>query len=136
MVDLVAPPDAEAAVVAYLNAALTARGDGARASTRVPDERPARFVRVTLTGTSTRSVVHSEAQVTIECWDLDSAAAAGLSRVVYALMCAMDTSDGYVPQGPRGWVGGPVYLEDPTARVPRYVMTPLVRTRARTLEDA
>jgi len=131
--DLTAPPDAEAITIAYLNSALTARGDTARARTRVPDQRPARFVRVSLTGTTPRSVAHTDAQVTIECWDTDSAAAADLARIVYALMCAMDTPDGHVPQGPNGWAGGPVYLEDPTARVPRYVMTPIVRTRVHTL---
>lgn len=131
--ELTAPPDAEAIAVGYLNPELAARGDEARASTRVPNPRPARFVRVSLTGTTPRSVAHADAQVTIECWDTDSAAAAELARTVYALMCAMDTPDGHVPQGPAGWVGGPVYLEDPTAGIPRYVMTPIVRTRNATL---
>ncbi|NKY08944.1 hypothetical protein [Cellulomonas hominis] len=131
--DLTAPPDAEAATVGYLNTELAALGDAARASTRVPNPRPARFVRASLTGTTPRSIAHTDAQVTIECWDTDSAAAAELARLVYALMCAMDTPDGHVPQGPDGWVGGPVYLEDPTAGEPRYVMTPIVRARVQTL---
>lgn len=126
-------PDAEALVVGYLNAALAARGDAARASTRVPTDRPARFVAVVLTGTSRRSVQQSDAQVTIECWDTDSEAAADLTRVVHALMCALDVDGAHVPQGRDGWVAGPAYLEDPIARCPRYVMTPIVRTRAQVL---
>ncbi len=133
---LITPIDAEAEVVAYLNAALAARGDTARATTRVPDDRPSRFVRVALTGSTRRSVAHIDAQVTIECWDTDSVGASELTSLAYALMCAMDTGEAHVPQGSDGWVGGPAYLEDPTARVPRYVMTAIVRTRARTLEDA
>jgi len=132
----IAPIDAEAEVVTYLNAALADRGVSARATTRVPDSRPPRFVRVALTGSVRRSIAHIDAQITIECWDTDSVGASELTRLVYALMCAMDTGEAHVPQGQSGWVGGPAYLEDPTARVPRYVMTPIVRTRARTLEDA
>lgn len=122
-------PDAEAAVVAYLNPLLIAATLTARASTRVPNPRPSTFVRVTRTGGSRRSVAHEDAQITVECWALTSTDAATLTRRVQSWLTAMDTPTAHVPQGSSGWVGGPSYLEDPTARGPRYVMTCIVRTR-------
>lgn len=123
-------PDAEGVVVAYLNRTLAAAGDSARATTRIPSPRPARFVRAVLTGHARRTLAHADAQVTLECWDAaGSVQAFELAGLVYDLMGDLDEAGCHVPQAPDGWVGGPVYLEDPTTAAPRYVMTPIVRMR-------
>lgn len=94
----------------------------------IPATRPAKFVRVLLTGTSRRSLTLADAHVTIECWASSDADAEALARLVYAQMCAMDLPDGtHVPDGPDGWLGGPYASPDPTSGTPRYVMTTIVR---------
>ena len=122
-------PDAEGAVVAYLNGRLTTAGDAARASTRVPSTRPDRFVRAILTGSTRTSVSHRNAQVTVECWDTSETGAERLADQVHAWLCEMDTAGGHVPQGPDGWLGGPYSEPDPDSGSPRYVMTVIVRQR-------
>lgn len=118
-------PDPEALVIAYLKPLITPTP----VSTKVPAQRPAKFVRVTRTGGTMRSVSHDDARVTVECWADNSVEAADLARTAEKHLCAMDVPGGHVPQGPPGWVGRPAYLEDPITGIPRYVMTCVVRTR-------
>jgi len=122
-------PDTEAVVVTYLNSRLQSAGSAARASTRVPNPRPASLVRVMRTGGTLRSVSHEDSHITVECWAASSVDAISLTRQVAAWLSELDQSGCHVPQGHTGWVGRPVYLEDPTAEVPRYVMTVIVRSR-------
>lgn len=122
-------PDPEAAVVTFLNTRLAGAGLGARASTRVPNPRPASLVTVNRVGGSLRSVAHEDAMVTVECWDASSVAASDLARKVASWLVELDQGGCHVPQGPDGWAGRPVYLEDPVAQVPRYTMTVIVRCR-------
>lgn len=122
-------PDPEAAVVKFLNAELAAATLTARASTRVPNPRPASFVTVNRVGGSLRSVAHEDSMVTVECWANSSVDASTLARRVAASLVALDEDGCHVPQGSAGWVGRPAYLEDPVAQVPRYVMTVVVRAR-------
>lgn len=121
--------DPEAVVVSYLNACLVAAEDPARASTRVPNPRPPRFVRVMLTGTVRRSVSRRDAQVTVECWDAIAPDAAALADDVADWLEALDVGASHVPQGPDGWLGGPHSQQDPDSGSPRYVMTVLLRQR-------
>lgn len=121
--------DPEAVVVAYLNTRLVADGDTARASTRVPAQRPPRFVRAILTGTARRAVSRRDAQVTVECWAPDGPAAAALGEKVYAWLDVLDVGASHVPQAPDGWLGGPYSQPDPDTGTPRYVMTVIVRQR-------
>lgn len=127
-------PDAEAVVVGYLNSLLIADGDTARASTRVPGERPGRLVRPILTGSSRRNLSQQDAQVTVECWAPSGPDAAALARKVYGWLSALDVDGAHVPQGSDGWVGGPYSDPDPDTGSPRYTMTVIVRQRAVTLE--
>lgn len=119
--------DAEAVVISYLNPLLIADGDTARASTRVPGERPGRLVRVILTGSYRRNLSQQDAQVTVECWAPDGPAASALARKVYGWLSALDTPGAHVPAGSDGWVGGPYSQPDPETGSPRYVMTVIVR---------
>lgn len=122
-------PDVEAVVVAFLNARLASAGLTARASTRVPNPRPATLVVVERVGGSMRSVSHEDALVSVDCWAESSVAASDLARKVASWLVELDQSGCHVPQGPDGWAGRPVYLEDPVAQVPRYTMTVIVRCR-------
>jgi len=122
-------PDPEAAVVTFLNTRLTNAALPARASTRVPNPRPASFVTVNRIGGSLRSVAHEDAMVTVECWGASSVSASTLARKVASWLVELDSGGCHVPQGSSGWVGRPAYLEDPIAQVPRYVMTVIVRGR-------
>jgi len=121
--------DPEAVVVSYLNPLLIADEDTARASTRVPNPRPPRLVRVILTGTVRRSVSRRDAQVTIEYWAPDGPAAAAGADKVYDWLEDLDVGGSHVPQGPDGWLGGPYSQPDPDSGSPRYVMTVIVRQR-------
>lgn len=121
--------DPEAVVISYLNGALVAAADPARASTRVPTTRPASLVRVMLTGMVRRSTSHRDAQVTVECWATDGVAAARLADKVYDWLADLDVGSSHVPQGPDGWVGGPYSQPDPDSGTPRYVMTVILRQR-------
>jgi len=125
----VAFEDPEAVVVSYLNGRLVAAGDAARASTRVPNPRPPRFVRAILTGVVRRSVSRRDAQVTLECWAASAPDAAALADDVADWLEALDVGASHVPQGPDGWVGGPYSQPDPDSGSPRYVMTVIVRQR-------
>lgn len=123
-------PDAEAVVVSYLNTLLATDGDTARASTYVPADRPARLVRVMLTGSARRTLSHEDAQITVECWAPEGPDARALAGKVYGWLCDLDSGGSHVPQGEDGWVGGPYSEPDPETDTPRYVMTCIVRSRA------
>lgn len=125
--------DAEGVVIGYLNPLLIADGDTARASTRVPGDRPGRLVRVILTGATRRNLAQQDAQVTVECWAPDGPAAHSLARKVYGWLNALDLPGAHVPLGSNGWLGGPYSQPDPDTGSPRYVMTVIVRQSAQTL---
>jgi len=129
-VEAITFPDAEAVVIGYLNPLLVADGDTARASTRVPADRPGRLVRPILTGASRRSLSKQDAQVTVECWAPNSADASALAAKVYGWLSALDVGGSYVPAGAGGWVGGPYFDPDPDTGSPRYVMTVIIRQSA------
>lgn len=117
-------PDAEALVVEYL----TDKVD-AHVSTRVPNPRPERLVRVILTGSARRTLTHEDAQVTVECWSPSAPDARDLAADVYGWLGTLDVNGAHVPQGPDGWLGGPYSEPDPETGTPRYVMTVIVRQR-------
>lgn len=92
MTELYAPPDVEGAAVTMLNAALTPP-----VSTRVPNPRPATFVRITRAGGQGRNLAQSDARLLVECWADDSVAAFDLARLAYAhLWAARDSYMGAV----------------------------------------
>jgi hypothetical protein len=132
MTEVVAFPDAEAVVVAYLRAALSARGDTVRVSTKIPATRPPRLVRVTRVGGARRNVSQDDATVVVECWAADTDGASELARTCRALLGAMEVPAAFVPQD--GEVSGPQFFPDPLTSDPRYQFTVIVRLRAQLLE--
>ena len=127
--ETIAFPDVEAVTVAYLRSALAARSDSARVSTRVPNPRPERLVRISRTGGGRRNIVQDDAQVTAECWAPDSVGASSLCRLVRALLGAMNTGDVWYA----GEVGGPVDHPDGLTDFPRYQTTVVLRSRGVTI---
>ena len=124
--------DAEAMTLAYLQEALPplleASGDydPVALSTTAPEEPPPRLVRVMLSGSERRTVVHRDSKITLECWSNQGEAEA--SRLMEHVYAAIDAWDLVPPFG--GWPSGPYLQPDPTTGTPRYVATCLVRHRA------
>lgn len=119
--------DPVAIVVAYLNAVLPA---DVRATGRVPNPRPARFVRCVLTGADRFTPVHRDARVTLECWAPTDAEADRLSALVEQMVDGMGDDWNHVPIH-NGWAGGPHQSPDPDSGTPRVVMTANLRQRSR-----
>ena len=95
------------------------------AATTVPDPRPGRFLRLMLSGSERRTIVHRDTRITIECWNsAGEAAAAHDAELVYMAMDAWDLVPDF-----DGFPSGPYTQPDPETGTPRYVMTCLVRHR-------
>lgn len=125
MIDVIVPPDAEALMVRYLADTL-----GESVSTRVPNPRPDRFLRLERVGGSRRNRVTDEAIVVVEAWALTELEASDLARRAYAHTWALeqtDTPEGYVRRVRD--VAGPQNYPDPTSEKPRYVFTVLLDLR-------
>jgi hypothetical protein len=125
MPEVIVFPDVEAVVVSYLNTQFAARSETARASTKVPAPRPAKFVRVLRTGGSS-SLVEDRAQLTIEAWATTAVAANALMQLTRGLMHAIDqvtyltvTYQFYRPQE----FSGPANRPDPDSGMERYTET-------------
>lgn len=80
------PQPVEQALVKYL-------APLGQVGTRVPQARPASFVRVTRSGGSTRSVGQSDVQVLVECFGSSESLAWGLVRDAWRMMLAADVPD-------------------------------------------
>lgn len=135
MREVIVFPDVEAIVVSYLNAEFTARAETARAGTKVPATRPAKFVRVLRTGGSS-SLVEDRAQLTIEAWATTAVAANALMQLTRGLMHAIDqvtysgsTYQFYRPQE----FSGPSNRPDPDSDMERYTETFSVGVRGTAL---
>lgn len=124
--EVLVAPDVEAIAVAYL-APLVAP---ATVATRIPAQRPARFVRVLTTGGAGRSsVVLHRVSLTVEAWATDAVAASNLARLLDGLLLAWPGQAGarvYAVQP----FGSPANLPDPVSGSPRYTATYEVTVRA------
>lgn len=125
MTELLAFPDAEAVAVAALDAALTVP-----VSTRVPNPRPAVFVRVARVGGARVNLVTDAPVLVVECWAASSVAAAELARLARAHLFALE---GSTTAG--AWVrkvldvAGPQSFPDPVSESPRYQFTAQLHLR-------
>lgn len=121
--------DAEAMTIAYLTDHLPAvlpPDVEASLSTGIPEERPPRLVRVMLSGSQRRTIVHRDSRITLECWsDHGEADASALMEAVYQ---AIDDWELVPPFD--GWPSGPYLQPDPDTGTSRYVATCIVRHRA------
>lgn len=127
MVEIIAPDDYEAAAVTWLTGKL---GSGVTIHTKVPDPRPAKFVKVIRTGGHPLDVAYFEGQLTFECWAADEDAAAALAKVAYGQLFAVagEIVNGmYVRKVVH--IGGPTNSQDPESTSPRYLFTAGVQGR-------
>lgn len=123
-------PDAVAVVIEYLIDELAGVGDPVDVVSRVPTDRPARFVRISRTGGPRRTRVSDAAQISVEAWGPLEEDARDLAESCRALLFAMR---GTTQQGVAVYrvseLGGPALLPDPTSDSPRYVFTHQVQLR-------
>jgi hypothetical protein len=124
--EVVVFPDAVYEVASYLAAKLAARGNTAPVVSRVPDPRPAAFVRVLRTGGPRRNLVVDDAQITVEAWALTDEAAQDLAQLCRGILLA-SPGDGLIRDVDE--VGGPGLQPDPDTDTPRYVFTHVVALR-------
>lgn len=123
MAEVVAPPDVETMYVEYMRAQFASRDETARVGTKVPTERPARMVRVSLILSTEQARAHFYTRLLVECWAPTETAAGGLARLAYALTGALEgeTSGGvYVSEVLT--VGGSANFPEPGVG-PRYQFT-------------
>lgn len=85
------PAPVEAEVVAHFQAATSAR-----VGTRIPEKRPAEFVRVTRTGGARSNLVQEQPTVLVECFALTSVAAERLAGDVWAAAAGLDGAVAWV----------------------------------------
>lgn len=126
MSELVAAPDIEAALVAHIRSALTARGAPAHVGTTIPNPRPNRLVRVTRMGGPRRNLVTDAPVVVFEAWEASTVAAYALGSLVESIVLAANGSS----IGTKSvWVddvasvGGLSFFPDPDTSSPRYQFT-------------
>lgn len=110
--------DAEAAVVAFLDAQLAARPEPYAASvvvsTRTPNPVPARYVRVRRVGGVTGSVVLDRPRIDCLVWAADDAERIDLAQLVHALLLAIagDTAGGVLLYSATDFLA-PIQVPDP-----------------------
>lgn len=117
-------PDAEAAVRAYLLPGIRGRYPGLILATRVPDPRPAKWLRIMRTGGPRESMFVDRPQITLEAWAGNEGDAANLLEDARALLNAANGQLFGVEE-----LGGPANLPDPTTAQIRYTMTLWIRIR-------
>lgn len=123
MAEIITFPDVEALVVAALNAGFTARGEaGLKAHTRVPNPRPAEFVKVLGGGGLDETMVSEAAQITLEGWAATEPRAREICELARAIVRSQDSDI----RGARGF-SFPQNLPDPTSDQARYTSTGDVR---------
>lgn len=128
-------PDVVALVLARFNEELPALiGSPVPCGNRVPSPRPERFVRVQRQGGTRITIVTEAAQVAIEAWGPDVAAAGELAQACRSVLFAMKgrTFDG-IPVYLVEDVGGPAEVADPLSDQPRSQFSVSVHLRGRTL---
>lgn len=113
-----APPDAETAVVTFLDAAMT----GCTVATKVPNPRPAGcYGRVTSIGGTGRNLIQADPRLLLEFWDDDEQGAFEAAQMAWALLwSAQDsfmTPAVYVTQVTSTL---PVNFPDQDSKSPRY----------------
>lgn len=119
-------PDTTAAVIAYLNAALTPP-----VSSKTPNPRPASFVTVRRTGGVTQTRVSDAPQLTIECWagsDITAFALAADVRKLLAEMADGTNRDGVIVYRVVEF-SGPAYQPDTASLQDRVRWTVQVHAR-------
>ncbi len=114
-------PDAEATVRAYLK---TVMPGTVKIATRVPNPRPASWLRIMRTGGARENRFVDRPQLTLEGWGPDEDSASKILEDARTWLLAAGGQIFGVEE-----VGGPANLPDPTTAQIRYTMTLWVRIR-------
>lgn len=124
-------PDAAATVIGALNTQLPAFGFTAvPVRSRVPAQRPARFVRVFRTGGPRANIVTDGAQLTVEAWSTSDVEAHDLAQAARAIVGGLEgTVTGGVTVCTVDEFSGPAFLPDPTSDQSRFTWTTSVNVR-------
>ena len=114
------PGDVEGALIVLLRPVL-----GVHVSTRIPNPRPDRHVKVTRAGGNRANLVQERPLLIIECWGPDSVAAFDLAADAWA---TLNAADGTVVAGvaldfPTNSLASPINQPDPDTTNPRYQFT-------------
>lgn len=126
-------PDAEAVVIEHVARKLLGFGWSVPVVRRIPNPRPATFVRILRTGGTRATLVTEAAQLTVDVWSNEPTFAAELAQLVAAIMRA----------APPALVGGtpcylvedlstPADLPDPSSNQPRHTFSVLMHLRGQT----
>lgn len=115
--EVIAFPDAEALAVTYLKSKIA----GVSVSTKIPEPRPAKLIKVTRLGGSKLRLNADSPLLAFECWGATSVEASELCRQARAYVDAMagESVNGVWVFKVRE-VGGPAFFPDPDTTLPRY----------------
>jgi hypothetical protein len=119
-------PDAVLVTTGLLRSALVAAGQTVHVGSLVPNPRPATFVKVTRTGGPKVLRVVDGAQITVDCWAADGAAAMNLAQLCRK---CIEEMPGTAPVHRIEEIGGPQDLPDPVSNTPRVTFTVQVQMR-------
>lgn len=130
MSEVVVFPDAVALTLTYLASVLPEHGYDVPTCQRVPNPRPAVFVRVLRVGGPRLNLVVDAATLTVEAWAADDDDAMALAQLTRALLHAMagTTVDGVAIYRVQEFAG-PAMQPDAVSDQPRAVATYSVETR-------
>lgn len=125
-------PDAAAVVGAYLREQLAAYGQPVQVVTRVPNPRPAKFVRIERIGGMQRDVVTDRPRLDVHCWGASEEDAHDLMQLARALLADIPGWHGATAYDVAE-VGGPNVLPDAATSSPRYALAVEVSLRGKSL---
>lgn len=123
-------PDAVLVTILYLREVVP----GLSVYSRVPDPRPAEFVRVERLGGMRRALILDRPRMNVECWSDSEENAADLSARVRAYALAMAGKRGDTTVYDVVEVSGPMWLPDSASGQPRYSFAVEFSTRGTRLE--
>lgn len=126
MAEILAPADAEAQVVADLDAQYAARSLSATVGTKIRDPRTDTFTKVILAG-GDEGYFSTDPMLILECWAPTETAAWDLCSVTVALVNSLPDRLGICSGVDH--VGGPANEPDPDSNTPRYVFTKVLHLR-------
>ncbi|SDP09205.1 hypothetical protein SAMN04515671_2918 [Nakamurella panacisegetis] len=133
--EILVAPDPIAVAVQYLAAEFAARELPVTVAGRIPNPRPARLIRVAVTGGPGRvSLVVASPILTFDCWAESDPAASDLASLVAALVLAMpDRYTGPAVLYSATELSFPAEQPDPDTGSPRYVWSAQVAMRAQAI---
>lgn len=125
-------PDAVLVTIQYLRASLP----GAAVYSRVPDPRPAEFIRIQRLGGTRRLLFMDRPRIDVECWsDSEENAEALCARARAYVLAMAGKRDGTTVYNVAE-VSGPMWLPDSVSGQPRYSFAVEFSTRGTEMETA